>query len=139
MLIIIAYLIHQASTPPNFNSMNAPFMEEFHQKRKKWGIVYTSSDWLKVALDMEISIQARESIFSSVSECDVLSGPIILQQMNQSAFIIKAILKQVELCITVSLGMENGPVICWACHPLEARMLESISIKQAVQKGGRYE
>lgn len=115
-------------------------MEEFHRKKKKWGIVYASSDWLKVALDRELSIRARGSIFSSMSEEDIISGPIILQQMNQTAFIIKAILRQVEFCITVSLGMENGPVICWACQPLEFRALESVSInQQAVQKGGMYE
>lgn len=140
MLILFAYLNHQTNTIPNFSSMNASFMEEFHYKRKTCGIVYASSDWLKVILDQELSTRARGSIFSSFSEEDILSGPFILHQMNQTAYIIRTILKQVELGVTISLGLENGPVICWTCRPLESERLFRVNTAEfVVREGGLYD
>lgn len=140
MLILIAYLIHRKRPLPNFNSMDSAFMEEFHRKRKECGIVYASSDWLSVLLDQEFSTLRRGSIFPSVSEEDILSGPFNIHQMNQTAYIIKAILKQAGYGITISLGLENGPVICWKCQALEAGgLLEMSRIKVGAKEGGIYD
>lgn len=112
-------------------------MEEFHRKRKECGIVYASGDWLTVLLDQEFNIRTRGSIFPSVSEEDILSGPFNIHQMNQTAYIIKAILKQGGYGITISLGIENGPVICWSCQALEAGgLLEMGRIKVGAKEGG---
>lgn len=119
--------------------MALAFIEEFHRKRRECGIVFASSDWIKVILDQEASVRLRGSVFSSLSEEDILSGPFRLHQMNQTAYFIKAILKQVELGITVSLGLENGPVICWACQPLRVEQLPQARAQSiAVREGGVY-
>lgn len=115
-------------------------MEEFHRKRKECGIVYASSDWFTVLLDREFTIRTRGSIFLSISEEDILSGPFIIHQMNQTAYIIKAILKQVGYGITISLGIENGPVICWKCQELgPGRLFEMSRVKVGVKEGGIYD
>lgn len=140
MLNIIAYLICRKNAIPNFSSMDVAFMEEFHRKRLECGIVYASGDWLNVLLEHEFTIRTNGSIFSLVSEKDIISGPFIIHQMNQTAYIIRTILRQVGYGITISLGLENGPVICWRCQALESGSLRELKrMKAGVREGGIYE
>lgn len=120
--------------------MDAPFMEEFHRKRQQRGIIYASNDWLTLMLDQELCSRTKGGMLSSVSENDILSGPFMFPPMNQTTYIIKALLRQVELAVTISLGLERGPVICWACRPLDrvaGAMHHHVGAWE--RKGGKYE
>ena len=97
------------------------FLSQFRKAKAQNGIVYLERDKnLQALLDLEISPAKREEVIDQLTIKNYYKGPRPDGvRIGGEFWEFGAKIKQREVYIKLSLGILEGPVLCFSFHPCE--------------------
>lgn len=101
------------------------FLEELRVKIKIFGILFLDyrDKNQQTLLDLEIMPNSRKGIIASLKVEDYSQGPIEEKERGiKPMWVFGKIIKQKEVYIKISLGLENSNAICISFHIAEYPM-----------------
>lgn len=100
------------------------FLVDFHQKMKVFGILFLGREKnFQTLAELEITAHTREKVLEELSAEDFSEGPLEENFYGgKEMWVFGKTLKQKEIYIKITMGMQGSNCICISFHLAEHRM-----------------